>query len=136
VEAICIWLAVLSTFFWAGFAVLPWGVWPNREVLEVTPVDETLTEVTVVIPARNEAEVIQWTLLSVAAQGTDFNIILIDDASDDGTVAVARQLAHSNLRINESAPLPRRLERQALGAGTSLAASYPTPSGIGNSIDS
>ena len=66
-------------FFWAGFAVLPWGVWRNREVLEVTPVDETLTEVTVVIPARNEAEVIQRTLLSVAAQGTDFNIILIDD---------------------------------------------------------
>jgi len=59
-----------------------------------------------VIPARNEAELIQQTIPRVAAQGTDLKIILIDDGSDDGTAAVARQLAYSNLRIIESAPLP------------------------------
>ena len=107
-EAFYILLAALSILLWGGFAVLPWGVWRNREVLEVAPVDidETLTEITAVIPARNEAEVIQRTIVSVGAQGTDLKMILVDDGCDDGTAAVARQLACSNLRIIESGPLP------------------------------
>ena len=93
---------------WVGFALLPWGPWHIREVLEAAPAgpNESLVQITAVIPARNEAEVIQQTLRSVAAQGTDLKIILVDDGSDDCTAAVARQLALSSLQIIQSAPLP------------------------------
>ena len=93
---------------WVAFALLPWGPWRTREVLEAAPdgPNESLAQITAMIPARNEAEVIQQTLRSVAAQGTDLKIILVDDESDDGTAAVARQLVLSGLQINLSAPLP------------------------------
>jgi hopene-associated glycosyltransferase HpnB len=108
VETFCILIAALSTVLWVGFALLPWGLWRNREVLEAAPAaaDAPLAQITAVIPARNEAELIQQTIPRVATQGTDLKIILIDDGSDDGTAAVARRLARSNLRIVQSAPLP------------------------------
>ena len=101
-------VTTLSTLLWVGFALIPWGLWRNREVLEAasTPTKESLAEITAVIPARNEAEVIEQTLLSVAAQGTDIKIILIDDASEDGTASVARKLAIPNSQIIENAELP------------------------------
>ncbi|HEX5605443.1 MAG TPA: glycosyltransferase, partial [Candidatus Binatia bacterium] len=107
-EALWIFALAVSAVIWAGFALLPWGLWRNREVLEGTRAADKgpLAEITAVIPARNEAKLIQQTLLCLAAQGTALKIILIDDGSNDCTVAVARQLAHSNLRIIESAPLP------------------------------
>jgi hopene-associated glycosyltransferase HpnB len=93
---------------WLVFALLPWGIWRNREVLEASPsaADESLAEITAVIPARNEAAIIQHTLRSLAALGADLKMILVDDGSDDGTAALARQLGHSDLRVIESAPLP------------------------------
>jgi hopene-associated glycosyltransferase HpnB len=108
-EVLLMFLVALSTLSWIGFALLPWGLWRNCEVLEVIDAaegDEPLSEITAVIPARNEAEIIQRTILSVAAQGPDLKIILIDDGSEDDTAAMARRLACSNLRIVRSAPLP------------------------------
>jgi hopene-associated glycosyltransferase HpnB len=103
------WVVVgASALLWVGFAVSPWGPWLNREVLEAAPApqNESLNEITAVIPARNEAALIEQTLHSVAVQGTGINIIMIDDASQDGTAAVARKLAIPNLQIIESAALP------------------------------
>jgi len=108
-EALLIFVVALSTLSWIGFALLPLGLWRNREVLEVIDAaegDEPLAEITAVIPARNEAAIIQRTLLSVATQGPDLKIILIDDGSEDSTAEMARRLARSNLRIVQSAPLP------------------------------
>ncbi len=68
--------------------------------------DTALDEITVLIPARNEAEVIQHTLLSVIEQGPGLKIILIDDNSEDATVEKARKLCISDLRVIRSAPLP------------------------------
>ena len=68
--------------------------------------ETVLDEITVLIPARNEAEVIQQTLQSLSEQGTGLKIILIDDNSEDATVEMARQMRISNLRIIRSAPLP------------------------------
>jgi hopene-associated glycosyltransferase HpnB len=65
-----------------------------------------MAEITAVIPARNEAKFIEQTLRSVAMQGTDIKMILIDDASNDGTAAVARKLAIPNAQIIESVGLP------------------------------
>lgn len=108
-EAFCITLAALSTLLWVGFALLPWRPWSNREGLDAMnegDSGEVLNEVTVLIPARNEAAVIQQTLQSVIEQGPELKIILIDDSSEDATVEMARQMQLSNLHIIQSPPLP------------------------------
>src|SRR5215510_3210289 len=108
-ETLSILLVAVSSLIWIGFALLPWGLWRHREVLEaVDPSknDEPLAEITVMIPARNESEVIRQTVLSVTAQGPELKLLLIDDGSEDGTAAMAREVAGSNLSILQSAPLP------------------------------
>ena len=108
-EAFCIVLVAFSTLLWVGFALLPWRPWSNREVLDAMEDvngDLALDEITVLIPARNEAEVIQRTLQSVIEQGPGVRIVLIDDNSEDATVEKARQMRISDLRIIRSLPLP------------------------------
>jgi len=108
-ETLWILLVAVSSLIWIGFALLPWGLWRHREVLEaVDPSknDEPLAEITVMIPARNESEVIRQTVLSVTAQGPELKLLLIDDGSEDGTAAMARAVAGSNFSILQSAPLP------------------------------
>ncbi len=57
--------------------------------------------VVAVIPARNEADVIARSLASVAAQDYPgrFRIILVDDASEDGTGAAARAIASARIEV-------------------------------------
>jgi hopene-associated glycosyltransferase HpnB len=108
-ETLLTFLVALSTLSWVGFALLPWRPWSNEEVLDAIDIgdgDELLNEITVLIPARNEAAVIQQTLQSVVEQGPSLKIILIDDSSKDATVEKALQLAIPNLRIVQSPPLP------------------------------
>jgi hopene-associated glycosyltransferase HpnB len=102
-------LVALSTLSWAGFALWPWGLWRNQAVLDVVEAaksNDSLHEITVLIPARNEAEVIQETLQSVIEQGPELKIVLIDDASEDGTVEKVRKLAKADLRVIRNLPLP------------------------------
>lgn len=68
---------------WLIIWLLPWQPWRNREVLEAdtsVPADKIsltdLKDLTVVIPARNEAAVITTTLQALVAQGQNLNIIL------------------------------------------------------------
>jgi hopene-associated glycosyltransferase HpnB len=108
-EAVLTFLVALVTLMWGVFALLPWRLWFNRDVLDAvegTGGDEALEEITALIPARNEATVIQQTLQSLIAQGAGLKIILIDDSSEDATVEKARQVADANFHIIQSQPLP------------------------------
>ena len=100
------WLVIPGVILWTGILALPWQPWRNRETLEAdgnTGAD--LSGVTVLIPARNEADVIAETLLSLASQGRNLRIILVDDQSTDATVAQADALNLENLAIINGRPL-------------------------------
>ncbi len=100
--------AAIGAFIWLAILLLPWRPWSTRESLDSSDgsPDAALSDITVLIPARNEAEVIAKTLLSLKTQGQDFPIIMVDDRSTDGTVRVAQAIGMKNLRILSGDPLP------------------------------
>lgn len=64
-------LSALTFLIWGITFLLLWQPWRVREVLELETEDKTyeLHDVTIVIPARDEAEVIAVTLESLKNQG-------------------------------------------------------------------
>ena len=84
----------LSLFLWILILLLPWQPWRTRELFDSCDVGESkpLSEVTVLIPARNEAASIHRCLTYLLNQPVGLNIIVIDDCSDDGTDKVAKEI--------------------------------------------
>lgn len=101
------WFALPGLMIWVCILFFPWRSWSTRESLEAaTGGDEDLSRVSVLIPARNEETTITRTLRSLAGQGHNHKIILIDDQSTDNTQIAARGLELENLEIIEGKPLP------------------------------
>src|SRR5215468_6591505 len=76
-------LVAFSTLLWVGFVMLPWRPWSNRQVLDSMAGangDSALDEITVLIPARNESQVIQRSLQSVIKQGPGLQIFTLSRA--------------------------------------------------------
>lgn len=63
--------------------------------------------VSLLVPARNEAATLPRTIPQLMAQGAD-EVIVLDDASDDGTGALLREAEerHATLRVVRGAALP------------------------------
>ncbi|MGZ3534408.1 MAG: glycosyltransferase [Thermodesulfobacteriota bacterium] len=101
-------MASIGALIWLGILLLPWRPWTTREVLDSpsSPLDSDLSDITVLIPARNEAHVIGTTLSSLRTQGHGLTVILVDDRSTDGTVAVAQASRTENLHIVSGESLP------------------------------
>jgi hopene-associated glycosyltransferase HpnB len=100
--------AAIGAFIWLAIWLLPWRPWSTREHLdssEGSP-DTDLNDITVLIPARNEAEVIRTTLSSLKTQGQDLSIVMVDDRSTDETVTLAQNSGIMNLRIISGEALP------------------------------
>jgi hopene-associated glycosyltransferase HpnB len=102
-------LTWLPAVCWIGLLLLPWRPWLNGETLAeadhgAEDFDHSL--LTVLIPARNEAEVIAATLESIADQGEALKVILVDDGSSDGTADVARTVTRVDLTVIDGEPLP------------------------------
>jgi hopene-associated glycosyltransferase HpnB len=94
---------------------LPWQPHRTRERLEPSgdaSASVDLDNVAVLIPARNEAAVIERTLVSLGRQGRGLAVVLVDDQSTDGTAAVADRAAAAaasapfGLRVVAGAALP------------------------------
>jgi len=99
----------LPLAIWLYLALFHNGFWLLRE-RDKMPVSEPATwpSVVAVVPARNEADVIQRSIASLLAQDYpgDFRILLVDDQSDDGTADLARALGSSRLTVLNGAPPP------------------------------
>jgi len=98
-----------AAFIWIITALLPWQPWRNREVLELDTEAQKvdLSDITVVIPARDEACIIADTLGALKQQGQGLHIILIDDESSDGTAEIAQSVGLDNIQIIRSETLPK-----------------------------
>jgi hopene-associated glycosyltransferase HpnB len=101
-------IIVLAGVAWVGLLLLPWRPWSTRERLDPPspPVAPGLSDVTVLIPARNEAEVIGRTLEALFSQGKGLSVILVDDQSSDGTAQRAREAFPASLEVIQGKPLP------------------------------
>lgn len=71
-----------------------------------------LGKVVIVIPTYNEAENLRWIVERTLAANPDFDVLVVDDSSPDGTGAVADQLASEDARVK----VLHRTEKAGLGA--------------------
>jgi hypothetical protein len=78
-------------------------------LLDADPAAGTLPSLTIIVPARNEADRIDRCLAGIVAQGAPaLHVIVLDDGSTDGTAAIAESFAPElpQLRVLTGAPLP------------------------------
>ncbi len=89
--AVWLYLLLARRFFW---------LLRERDTMAV-PAPSVWPSVVAVVPARNEADVIEHSLASLLAQDYpgEFRVVLVDDQSDDGTGDLARGLKHSRLTV-------------------------------------
>lgn len=93
----------MSTALMIGYVVLIFRYIKNWKALPHWSIPETWTpktSVSIIIPARNEADNIESCLESVSKQNFPahlFEIILVDDHSEDQTADLAQQFIHSSI---------------------------------------
>jgi hopene-associated glycosyltransferase HpnB len=102
------WVAAsVPALMWVGLLLVPWRPWSTREHLEADRHAMSAAdfgEITVLIPARNEAEMIGATLAALQVQAARLNVVVIDDQSGDATAQTAA--AFPNTRVISGLPLP------------------------------
>lgn len=114
-EGIIFSLMLLSLAIWIGLLTF-WGqFWRTEPQLEVEEIKlESLPTVCVVVPARNEADLLPISLRSLLNQDYhDFTIFIVDDHSTDGTPDIAQGVAYA---LNKSTQL-QIVSAEALPSG-------------------
>ena len=104
ITTVVTYLAIVGVICWWGLAFVPWRPWSTEEQIDAAQQTDnaTLDNITVLIPARDEAPLIQQTLSALNKQGSGLHIIVIDDQSTDGTAEKAIQ--HGATVISGTAP--------------------------------
>jgi len=100
-------LAIAAMFLWLIILLLPWKPWLVKEQWDIDSagVRGNLEDVTVLIPARNEEEVIDRTLCSVLNQGKELQVVVVNDQSTDHTAQILEDFSDSITVLN-GLPLP------------------------------
>jgi hopene-associated glycosyltransferase HpnB len=100
-------LAALSLLIWLYLLVAHGRFWQSGPELASARPSAT-PPVTIVVPARDEARFIGRSLRSLLAQDYpgSVRVILVDDASSDGTGAIARGMADPRLTVVDGRPRP------------------------------
>jgi hopene-associated glycosyltransferase HpnB len=105
-----VWLlaCVPGAVIWLMILLLPWRPWSTRERLVVgdSAAAADTDELTILIPARNEAGQIGRTLEALKAQAPQARVLLVDDRSEDGTAAAASAVGLAGLRIVPGREMP------------------------------
>jgi len=100
-------LAALSLLIWLYLILLHGHFWQAGPILAACAVARA-PAVCVVVPARDESQVIAGSLQSLLAQDypAPLHIILVDDGSTDGTGDIARSLNDPRLTVIRGEPRP------------------------------
>jgi hopene-associated glycosyltransferase HpnB len=102
-------IGLLSLAIWIYLLTLRGQFWRTNVRLENLPWAGPWPTVAIIIPARNEADLIATVLTSLLAQdyAGEFRIYLVDDQSDDGTATIAQAISPDRLHIITAEPLPK-----------------------------
>lgn len=108
---VLLWITVLSLLVWLWLACCHGLFWRTDVRLPVRRPPTRWPQVVVVVPARDEAEVLPVSLPSLLAQKYPgrARVVLVDDHSSDGTGALAAALATPDgleLTVTTPPPLP------------------------------
>ncbi|HTS27917.1 MAG TPA: glycosyltransferase [Bryobacteraceae bacterium] len=102
-------LAAVPLAVWLYLLLGRGGFWRMEHAPPEATLPAKLPRIVAVIPARNEAAVVGNAIGSLGRQeyAGEFQIVLVDDGSSDGTDAVARRAAPEGmLTVVHAAPLP------------------------------
>jgi hopene-associated glycosyltransferase HpnB len=104
---------VLSLLIWAYLVLARGGFWRIDPAIAAQDVNINPAHIAVIIPARDEADVVGRAVGSLLQQSGHhgIHILLVDDASTDGTAQAARNAATAaeqtqNLTVIQGSPLP------------------------------
>lgn len=98
------WLALPGLIIWCAVLLLPWQPWRTRERIEADPdARPDLSDITVLVPARDEADVIERTLAGLKHQGSGLKVVVVNDQSEDETGSLAR---HAGAHVIDGTQLP------------------------------
>ena len=81
-------LAAAAAALWLALLLVPWRPWRAGPSLDADPALGACPEVTALVPARDESEVLARTL--AASQPQVAQVVVVDDQSSDATAAIAR----------------------------------------------
>lgn len=99
--------AYSASIVWCLALLLPSRPFGMRERLEPSkPEVADLDDITVLIPARNEATTIQRTLVAVGDQRGAAPVVIVDDQSTDATARVARETLNTATVVTGEPPPP------------------------------
>ncbi|HVS26300.1 MAG TPA: ABC transporter substrate-binding protein [Burkholderiales bacterium] len=104
-ETLGIALTAVSVLIWLAVLLVPWRPWSSRPFLDARPGADDLSDVTVLIPARNEAAVVEKTLAALNIQGRNLSVIVVNDQSTDGTGELVKRIPAPKLTLMEGRPL-------------------------------
>jgi hopene-associated glycosyltransferase HpnB len=128
-------LSLIAVALWAYLLVARGAFWrTDQNDAHDPPQPAQWPAVTAVVPARNEADVIGASLASLLAQDYPgpFEVILVDDASEDGTGEAARAAARDagsphRLRVLTGEALPPGWTGKLWAVSQGVAAAGETP---------
>ena len=118
------WFALGALAAWLGLVFTNGGYWRMNQRLPVTAGEQVRwPSVVAVVPARDEAAILPDTLPSLLRQDYpgDFRVIVVDDASTDGTGDVAKQLGDIHVVIGSGPPAGWTGKVAALATGVDAA---------------
>lgn len=101
-------VTAVPVIIWLAVLLAPWRPWSTRERLEADDDSHRPTDlegITVLIPARNEADTLATTLEALQRQGLGLQVVVVDDQSSDDTAAIAAGFAGT--RVLSGQPLPQ-----------------------------
>jgi hopene-associated glycosyltransferase HpnB len=99
--------AAAGVVIWVYLLLGRGGFWRMRDAAGEPRLSAPFPKVAIVMPARNEADVIGRAVASLAAQRYEgeFQIFVVDDHSNDGTADAARAACQEHLTVVRAAPL-------------------------------